>query len=670
MPIRWHLNRLATSRDAAVDLALAAALPTAEAGAIGPIARLLLKRGNAVACARLIERFHTLPADVRTQMISRIGDLHGACREASRRRSTDGPRVVIDLVRTTGDTRLVYLIAEQLRSGPVELRREAAQCLLELTQNLRTSANDTADESDQPDSLDLTSEQTSASSPSPARHDALRNMQAAVEEALLLYRHHHQPAVLLAFAMLLPGPCGKAISALRDPRQPAVEGLRQLILDAHEPAIIAHMFQWLAIPTLTPIASTVLPRLCRAGRLHQCLEQGHLLLLGGTRQIISKLPDPKLLLPNDADVAAMTPQAARWLPAWIAAVGVDDATHIDHLVRLARLPDAHARLTVLEQLIKMAGLAATAPVSASGSGGATATATGWANDLHHAISIFTRDREQPIARLALRHLLTTHWPGLHRLLLELTQDSPHDSLRDMAATTMATAGFDGLWRGWPRLDGPRRLAAAQALIKLGDHFHRLLAQRLAHPNPVHQLRAMDIIAALHQGPLYEDELIEITQGTDLRLAASAIKAMARSTSPKVTMILEATLNHTDARMRANAIEALGVARARQVIGRLREMAGNDENRPRANAIALLIESGDTQATTQLRLMLADKTGRHRLSALWATQQAGRIDTVGQVAEMAISDDDAAVRERAAQTLKQLLDRMKPPRNQPATVVPA
>ena len=645
MPIRWHFNRLAKSKDPSVDQALAAALPTVEASAVAPIARLLLQRGDAAATAVLIERFDTLPAELQHELTARIGDLYGACREAARRRGTAGPRKVIELVRQTRASKLVYLVAEQLRTGPVELRRSAAECLLELTEHfVSTAFQDSSsevrvEESDQLNDVASSKLETRNSELSAS----LREMQAAVEEALLLYRHHHQPAVLLAFAMLLPGPCGKAMSALRDPRQPAVEGLRQLILDAHEPAINRHMLRWLTVPTLNAGAAAALPRLCRAGKLHLFLEEGSLLLQGSTRQAVAKLTDTPALLPSETDLKTMPAAAAIWLPHWLATLPMDESIRIAQLARLTRLPHLHARLATLRQLIRM-----------------TANPKAPADDLCHAIAEFCKDDHETLARLSLRHLLTARWDGLHRLLLELHQQSPHESVREMAARELAPIGFDALWNHWPRLPHAKRFTLAKALIKLDGRFHELLDQRLRHEEITNKLRALDIIATLNQGVLFEESLIPLARGPHDKLAASAVRALASGESPQASDALDAALAHRDARVRANAIEALDYRRVNQMLTRIRTIAQSDDNRPRANAIAKLLRHGDEQGPQQLRDMLCDLTSKHRISALWAVEDTGRTDTVGQIAEMAISDRDPAVRQRAARTLKNLLARMESP----------
>lgn len=629
MPIPLTLKRLLQIRDPAVDQAIAAALPSVSPGEQDMLARALLDRGDAMATASLIERFEQLPEKLQTELISRIGQLHGACREAARRRGTPGPRMVIDLVRRTGSCKLVYLVAEQLRTGPVELRREAARCLLHLTEQVVAQAATASEGVDQHDD-------------EPASIAESRNdMQAAIEEGLLLYRHHHQPAVLLAFAMLLPGPCGKAMSALGDPRQPAVEGLRQLILDAHEPPIIGQMLRWLTVATLQPVATAALPRLCRAGKLAMVLEQGELLLLGPTRQALSKVADPSSLLPGDAELHAMPESCARWLPHWIAALPLDEATRIAQLARLGTLPHASARLAALRALMQM-------PLADKLN----------EDELQSAIALFCDDSSEAVAVAAADHLLSSSWSGLHRLLFKLNRESSHESLRTLAADHLASIGFDGLWRSWSRLSQTQRFAAGKALLKLDDRFHRLLDQRLACDDQATRIKAMDIIASLNQGALFEETLIAMARNSDEKLAASAVRALASAQSQEATFVLEASLAHGSARVRANAIEALNKQRINRSIATLRNMAASEENRPRANAIARLLHIGDAQASTRLRDMLADVQPHHRISALWAVEHEGRLESLGEVAEMFITDGDAQVRRRAGRTLKQLIGLMQ------------
>ena len=627
MPIRLLNKRLSQMRDSSVDQALAAALPTVGPKELAPLAQLLLSRGDAGATASLIEHFPKLPEDLQSQLISRINDLHGACREAARKRGSAGPKVVIDLVRRTRSFKLVYLIAEQLRTGPVELRRAAAACLLELTEYV-SAQREFAQEAG------LTSDV-----------EGLEDVQSAVEEGLLLYRHHHQPEILLAFAMLLPGPCEKAMVALRDARQPAVEGLRQLILDAHEPAIIRHTLRWLTVVTLQPVVTSVLSRLCRAGKLAMILEQGELLELASVKQSLSRLSNPDSLLPTDEDIASMVATQAKWLPLWITSLPLDQGTCVAQLARLIASPHTAMRLAALNALINMPSKARSISIEIE-------------EALHDAVATFCFDVDAQIAELATRHLMSIAWSGLHRLLLKLNQASAHESLRTLAADVMLPLGFGGLWRKWPKLDPHQRLSSAKALIKLNDRFYDLMGKRLSSDDVAIQLRALDMIVSLNQGPIFEDALLELAQSDDDKIAASAVRALASVTSHAATQALEAALSHAATRVRANAIEALDLQRISQSIALLRTMATSEENRPRANAIAQLLRAGDAQAPSQMRSMLSDAQPMHRISALWAAQREGRLDVVGDVAEMVISDRDAQVRQRAAKTLKQLLMKMQ------------
>ena len=371
------------------------------------------------------------------------------------------------------------------------------------------------------------------------------------------------------------------------------------------------------------------------------LEQGELLLVGTTRQALAKITDAASLIPSDGDLANMPESSARWLAHWLLALPLDEATRITQLARLAGLSHACARSAALRALMQMAVIEKSD-----------------LEELCSSIAIFCHDQEEAIALAAVHHLMTVEWAGLNRLLFKLNQESPHESLRTVAADRLAPVGFSGLWRSWAKLGQPQRLAAAKALLKLDDRFYHQLDQRIVSDDPRIRMKAIEIIASLNQGALFEKPLLLLARDEDEKLAASAVRALASAQSQEATDVLEASLAHGCARVRANAVEALSQQRISRSMAMLREMAGREENRPRANAIAQLLRIGDGQAVAQLRTMLADLKPQHRISALWAAEHEGRIDVVSEVAEMVITDADVNVRERAVRTLKQLIGRMR------------
>jgi hypothetical protein len=623
MFIQRLFNRLKKVNDTSVDAALAAALPTADPARLREIALLLLARRHPASAAALVIHFERLPLEVRQAMTHDMPHLGPMLRCAGRMRDLAGCERVVRLIREGRFIAFADILAEQLRAPGIPVRQQAATGLVELVEHMAILA-----------------------AREPVEPAMASRLQRAVEEAVVGLKHHHQPAVLLAMVSLLPIRCPQAMTAVSDPKHPAHTAMRQMILESREPAIRRQLLFWMTVPEMAPVAIGALMRFRDTGRLADVLMSGHLLALGPVRRALGRVAHVDPLLPSESDLDSLPTGARRHLPVWVAALPLTREAQARMLARIAATGDPITRLAALRQLIAVSGAPASAPPAADG--------------VCAAIERLCRDADEGIARTALRHLLCLRWVGLPRLLLQLTGDCAHESVRALAARELAPTGFLWLWNTWPTLPRPRRIAAAKALVKLGDHMHEQLGRRLTNADRHTQCRAADMIAQLNQGALFESALIALARGSDARLAATAVRALASAESEEAGHALEASLAHSDTRVRANAVEALGRRRATAVIGRLREMAGNDENRPRANAIGQLINARAKDGREQLVGMLADVRSRHRISALWLVERADRADLSAEVAEMALTDPDASVRARAAQTLRLLVQNMRKP----------
>lgn len=627
----YRLDQLCSAKNESIAVAMAAALPTAGPVRRAQLARFLLASGHAAAAALLVH-FESLPAEVRTDIVANLSRLGPALREAGRLRGTDAPLRVVTLIREAHCHRLTDLIADQLQHGDDEVRRQAAGCLRAFAEEL---VGDAAAPSDPRD---------------------LQQLAAAVTQAIEIYHRHQQPAVLAAIALLLPRLGRKAVALLQDARHPASVAMRDLI-EARSPALARRLLVLSGIAPFAPAARLWLKAIASGDGLSQglpqVLEAGHHLLLGPVRQAVNiAAAGLQTISVTASEMATMPASAQRHLPRWIAALPMTPESHARALTGLAGAGDALMRLAALRQLIRLSHRRPSASAPIAGAPAADAIAG--------AIAAYCHDADACIARTALWRLLGLAWPGLAHLLLELANRSVHASVRLMAADRLAPVAFDRLWNAWPRLTATQRLAAASASIKLGSYFHRQIERRLRDISRMVRQRAMDMIAQLNQGALYEETLIAIARGPDVRLAASAVKALASARSPAGRMVIEASLAHADARVRGNAVEALARDRAAGARGRLRQMAADDCGRPRANAIASLLMLSDSNAASALRRMLGDRKAGDRISALWAAGHVGCVSEAADVAEMAVSDGDAQVRRRAGQTLGQLVKLMQRP----------
>jgi hypothetical protein len=523
---------------------------------------------------------------------------------------------VLDAIEQTRAAPAAYLVAELLCHGPAEVRPQAGRCLLALACGLLPP-------------------------PVEGAGSAVAQLRESIEDALKGYARHRQTSALLAAARLDAVGWAGLWTILDDRAQPASDAMAQLIVDGRDPAIRRNLLVWMSHRAFAAAALTALVRYSRTGRLAESLERWHLLLHGGARLALLRVTEPAKALPSPTDLAAMPPQSQGGLPALVSLLPMSPAQRLDALAPLATATDRHVRLAVLRQLV-------TPPLAD-------------AVDAQRLVLQFTRDADAALAVLALRHLIAVSFPNLRRLLAELA-DSPHEDVRRM------------VWQAYPKLDPQRRRAAASAIAKLDHHLPARLRDALASGDAARQVRALQVIGDLSDARPYEEELIRLARGSDPKLAATAVKALASLDSQRAIEALQASLAHGDPRVRSNAIEALCGRRRHHDLSRhivqLNSMAAAEHHRPRGTAVRELLRLGVGGAREALVAMLADRDARHRVSALWAAEAACALPVSGQVAELSISDADPAVRQRAARAVRLMLEVMTRKLTKPADVAKA
>lgn len=333
----------------------------------------------------------------------------------------------------------------------------------------------------------------------------------------------------------------------------------------------------------------------------------------------------------------MTAHQQRQLPRWAGALTGSREQRAARLVDLGACEDAGVRLAALRRLLAMS------------SGQPT-------EGLDNCIARFTTDADAAIARVAVWHLLRRRHSWVPQMLTKLV-NSPHESVRRIAAQQLAPVGFERLWEGWPQLTFAQRLACGRALVKIDRDFHRHLAERLAGADHEARLRALSIIGDLQQGAFFTPALIQLARDQDAYIAASAVSALGSAEGEEAIGVLRQSLEHADARVRANAVESLAKLESTDHVQELVKLAGDEANRPRANAIAVLMSLRTGDAMAALHRMLDDRRPEHRGSALWLVEQMGLLEVVREVAEMSISDPEREVRRRAERVVAEMIETM-------------
>jgi hypothetical protein len=646
--LRSIIDRLAAVDDVAVDLAMAAALPSADAASAGRLVRALLARRRPEAKVCLIDHFDVLPKAAQDVIVTNVAVLDYALRHAVANDDSKARVNALRIIALRKAYRHAYLVIELLRHPPDELQAQAAKVLLELA--LALMARQQEDER-----LD---------------HEFVQDVQQvrdAVEEGVGIYAHHRQRDVLLALATIGRVSTPRALWHLSNPRHPAARAMAQLISEGAQPALREFMPIMLQVPAAGAMVAAAAARLEWQGGLVRLLPSAHLLLGPALAEPLKNIDAPPALaiLPSQQDeLAAVPPDPARGLLHWIDALPLSVGDRLAHLARLRGATDPMTRLGALRRLMAMGDAGATQAGTES-----LPAVQGGIDRIAEAIADFCDGSDVQLCRVVIRYLTRRRWEGLPRLLVRLI-NCDRDEVRALAGEQLGRVGFGRLWEAWPRLKELQRLAAGRALIKIDPLFHQQLAEKLVHADRETRLRALGMIHGLNQGPLFAPAILALARDADERIVASAIRALGSMPSPAAAMVIEQALGHCDSRVRANAVEALVAIGAKEHLPRLWAMARGDDNRPRANAIAALLETNLNDALGMLMAMLGDPRASQRTSALWLVQAAGVLDMARHVAEMSLGDPDHDVRSRARSVIEVLLAMGVPATDAPRAPSPA
>lgn len=620
----------------AVDASLAAAVPTADEPTQARLVAALLERGDPTGLRTVVRHYFELPEALQRRLVASVDRLYRPLREAVSEPA--GRHAAITIIRRAGDANLAYLAADLLRDPDPRTRTQAGACLVELARQAATDPGGAA------------SRVTDAA--------GVKRLIESVEQALARCPAELAGDAIAAAFWLLPRPMPGLRRTLEAPRDAAVTGMRAFLGEIEHEASARGVLWALSVPTLAEDATATLIQRIRARRLGPELARRALLRLpaaGRTLQRARRLAaevGPELLRADrPAEHAAAVLSLLDRLP-------MDADTRASLLVRASQHGDAGVRAAAARRL---AGLA-------------RQRASEDDHPAQRAIEMAKRrleamcdDDHEAVARLAatawLEHQRRSSLPlrPLTRLVI-----NPHASVRHLAARRLGPLGFDHLWRAWPRLEPERRLAAAEALIRLDPHFHRLLGDRLVAEARAHQRRALEMIAELGQGSTYENALLRLAKSHDHALAAAAVRALGGVDSDPARQAVSTALHSERAEVRAQAIAATELDRDHPRTDALLALAHDEAAAaPRAAAIHALLNHGVEPGRDALAHMLDDPRRDHRLAALKLVERLGLITLARHVGEVAVSDADDDVRNRAWSVVAALIRLMNEEAGQPS-----
>jgi HEAT repeat protein len=225
-------------------------------------------------------------------------------------------------------------------------------------------------------------------------------------------------------------------------------------------------------------------------------------------------------------------------------------------------------------------------------------------------------------------------------------------VRRIIGRAIGQAGFEHYWQRFDRLPKPVRRQAGRAMFKiLPDALQRL--QRRLVDGPVEQrVKAMQMAQELGVAEALRQTLVQLCTDPNPKLRSKAVSVVGGVESVPADVLVDRLVNDADARVRANTIEALEAKGDRQFVPVLAQRARDAGTaRERANAVKALHTMKVSTASGQLLLMLRDERPEHRISALWALNQIGWWQLLGEVGRLAKADGNLKVRRYALTVLR-------------------
>ncbi len=614
MPSLQHRLRLVNRLgDAAALAALSEALEHAEVDECPALAAALLERPCDPVIGILIRRWHDLDEDARTRVAAIAG--RNPARLCSAARSPQ-PRERRNALKMIG------------RLGLIQGLDEAVENLHHADPLVARPAADAIDR--------IVLGHLNSTAPAEDRKADDQHLDEAMVLALDGFPKHRQTGVLVAAARLLPapGPALKRWLGDRDhPTHMAMRGFMKRLPDAE---LAPLLLNWLGIEPLGTQALEHVARLAVTKHFADMIRgRWHLLDLPEQASRLRRLDPRRPAAPPSAIALEMDDQAQTALPAWILAVPMSDEQRLIRLNDGLSFRSPRARLAAFRAL------------------------TTFRDPRAEAIIIqFCFDEDERLARLAVMHCIRERVDGLPDVLRRLLR-SPHRAVRVLAAAHAHKADFESIWSHWSG-GGPSVEHRLRARLMMREQPQLVVAEvrtRLAARQRETCLRAIRLAGDLQILAEVELELLALARSADVRVSATAIKALGMLDSESSRSALVAGLQHADVRTRANAIEVLAPPLVETCRATLETITASPDNRPRANAIAAIARIDRADAAARLEAMLTDPRPLHRLSALWAADAMALTQCATRVADLARQDVSRPVRDRARRTARRLLAAM-------------
>lgn len=603
--LRNTYDLAATIPNLAVDAAFVAALPDLNPTQRAVVLEKVLDRGHLTGLCALVAGFGSFDEHLRGLIIERIELLFEAARVSIGSSSQAARLSAIELIRTSRNCRMSYLLSESFGRRCVKTTNAATSALLELARDVV---------------------QRRAKVSTPAARRALRvdteHLAGSLSRALDSWPAHHRTDVLIA-AMCLSDVMEEDLlqkaSRIRLHLARAMDGV---LLGAPDAALATFALRALRHPDL------------RSAAAHR----------------IATTADP-------AFVEHLLDQM------WITA----DRDNARSCSRIRDLPWLQGGASWLQSLSRRRGIAAVRLVGLSGI--APDAKARFFGQMIHGPSALLREAgvwqvvemHTPESVQVLRRAAASDDDTVSRIAVqELFRRDPYApvnrSQEGFRPTPESIAkaveiDFDTYWDRFDELDDKQRLRAGRKL-RAGepDRFAQYVRVELASTQPQHRLRALSIVRLLDLAQVFEERIYALSHDSDDKTRSLAMTILADLEGATACRILRQALHDPNQRVQANAVEVLASINLDKWGAELGRKLDADHHRVRANAVRALLGQRVREAAVALIAMLTEASPAHRISALWVVEQLRLTTLLPRVRQMAAEDPDEVVRARAERIL--------------------
>ncbi len=643
-----HLLRtLVKSPNAAADEVLVDALRVGKPHEQVLILGALLARNSLRGLVGVIELYERLCEPLQREVRSNIKAFHAAVREAGRSDIASQRLGAIKLIADARQGKLAYVLSENLHTGDEQFAKAAAAALTQLARWISRSIRQL--QFDQlPEVAPFIAE-----GEDPADHPVRSEIYAqlianrpeienAIVRALELHRGPVQQDLIHAAMLLCDHAESPAMKVLSTSRHAGQTAMIRKIQQAPEADHVTAFLLGATHNHLRAHFGVTFSKIDSSDVLDGILRKTHWLKDNQLQLCIKQVQQGAWWNESDlnTELSRHDPRGAAQIAEWIVLSGLNDQEQDSRLDRVLSAcgDDFGARLQLFRSI-------ALRPRNTS----------------VELLKRFLRDRDERLARMAVREIVRRKPLDFENMLLPLMTDAP-ESVRRIVSRSIGQHGFESFWDRFETMEKARRQVAGKALLKLLPDTRDRLGRRLASGSVEQRVKALQMVKELELIDPLKMQILPLCAHANPRVRSKAVMVLGVVGAAAVDVLIEKVANDKDARVRANAIEVMEQRSSTKFVPLLTERARLGANRERANAIKALNSMKVGIASAQLLQMLRDERPEHRISALWALRKVGWWRLMSEVARIAREDSTLKVRQYAMSVLQSAAGEEKALRN--------